>query len=50
HGALSLGVSADEIENGLSEKGGTVKFSYMLDSDTTSISRNTVNITVKPLN
>ncbi|MEG2500515.1 MAG: DUF1934 domain-containing protein [Oscillospiraceae bacterium] len=50
HGALSLGVSADEIENGLSETGGTVKFSYMLDFDTTSISRNTVNITVKPLN
>ncbi|MEG0179240.1 MAG: DUF1934 domain-containing protein [Oscillospiraceae bacterium] len=49
-GALSLGVSADEIVSELTENGGTVRFSYMLDTDTTALSRNTVNITVKPAN
>lgn len=48
HGSLSLGVAADEIESRLSDKGGTVRFSYLLDMDTASISRNTVKITVKP--
>lgn len=50
YGSLSLGVAADEIESRLSEKGGTVQFSYLLDVDTASISRNTVKITVKPAN
>lgn len=50
-GALSLGVSADEIEYNLTEeKGGTVNFSYMLDTDTVSLSKNSVKITVKPTN
>ena len=48
YGALSLGISADEIEHGLTEVGGTVRFSYMLDSETESISKNSVEITVKP--
>ena len=50
HGDLSLGVSEDEIDSHLSAEGGALRFSYMLDSDTTSISRNEVNITVKPTN
>ena len=48
YGSLSLGVAADEIESRLSDQGGTVRFSYLLDVDTASISRNTVKITVKP--
>ena len=48
YGSLSLGVAADEIESSLSDKGGTVRFSYLLDMDASSISRNTVKITVKP--
>ena len=47
-GALSLGVAADEIHSRLSEKGGRVRFSYMLDVDDASVSRNIVDITVKP--
>lgn len=49
-GALSLGVSADEIQSRLTEKGGSIRFSYMLDMDAESISRNLVKITVKPTN
>lgn len=48
YGSLSLGVAADEIESRLSDKGGTVRFSYLLDVDAAAISRNTVKITVKP--
>ena len=47
-GSLSLGVAADEIHSRLSEKGGRVRFSYMLDVDDASVSRNIVDITVKP--
>ncbi|MDD3430310.1 MAG: DUF1934 domain-containing protein [Oscillospiraceae bacterium] len=49
YGAVSLGVSADEISTNLTEKGGEVHFSYLLDMNTNSISRNIVNITVKPI-
>lgn len=49
HGALSLGVSADEIESRLTSKGGKLRFSYSLDVDTESLSRNIVDITVKPV-
>ena len=48
YGSLSLGVAADEIESRLSDKGGTVQFSYLLDMEASAISRNTVKITVKP--
>ena len=48
YGSVSLGVAADEIQSRLSDKGGTVRFSYLLDVDAASISRNTVKITVKP--
>lgn len=46
-GALSLGVSADEIESRLTPDGGNVRFSYLLDVDTESLSRNIVDITIK---
>ena len=46
-GALTLGVSADEIESKLTDQGGKIKFSYQLDVDAESISRNIVDITVR---
>ena len=50
YGAISLGVSADEIEHGLDENGGRLKFSYTLDSGAESfISRNLVDIKVDKL-
>ncbi len=49
-GALSLGVSADEIHAALSEHGGKVKLSYMLDVDASTLSKNIVDITVRPAN
>ena len=49
-GAVSLGVAADEIEPALTDRGGRLKFSYMLDSGNEAvISRNLVDITVSPL-
>lgn len=48
HGSLTLGVAADEINNRLDAEGGTLSFSYTLDSDQDVIlSRNLVTITVK---
>ncbi|NCC07260.1 MAG: DUF1934 domain-containing protein [Clostridia bacterium] len=49
-GALDLGIAADEIDMKLHDEGGRVKFSYLLDVDTQSVSRNIVDITVKPAN
>ncbi len=48
-GALTLGVSADDIKCELTNSGGKLKFSYLLDVDAQSISKNIVNITVKPV-
>ncbi len=49
-GAVSLGVSADEIHHHLSDAGGTIHFSYTLDSGSENfLSRNLVDITVKHL-
>lgn len=48
HGALSLGVAADEIHSALNKNGGRVRFSYLLDVDAAALSRNVVDITVKP--
>lgn len=50
YGSLSLGVSADEIDNRLTEHGGNITFSYMLDSGEAQISRNQVKITVQEAN
>ena len=47
YGVLSLGVSADEVDNRLTREGGNLTFSYTLDSGNTSLSRNTVKITVQ---
>ena len=47
-GALSLGVAADYICSKLGPQGGSVHFGYLLDMDTQSISRNLVEITVRP--
>ena len=49
-GSGSLGVAADVIEQRLDENGGSLKFSYTLDSGAESfISRNLVDITVDKL-
>lgn len=50
YGSISLGVAADVIEQRLDENGGSLKFSYTLDSGAESfISRNLVDITVDKL-
>ncbi len=49
-GALDLGIAADEIDMKLHDDGGRIKFSYLIDVDTQSVSRNIVDITVKPAN
>ena len=49
-GALDLGIAADEIDMNLHDDGGRLKFSYLIDVDTQSVSRNIVDITVKPAN
>lgn len=50
YGSVSLGVAADVIEQRLNENGGSLKFSYTLDSGAESfISRNLVDITVDKL-
>ena len=50
YGSVSLGVAADVIEQRLDENGGSLKFSYTLDSGAENfISRNLVDITVDKL-
>ncbi len=49
-GALTLGVAADEISTKLTNNGGIVQFSYMLDVDSERVSKNSVKITVKSVN
>ena len=50
YGAVSLGVAADEISHDLREDGGTLHFSYTLDSGNENFfSWNLVDITVKQL-
>lgn len=51
YGSMSMGVTADEIESRLTDKGGTVKFSYLLDDGSADvISKNTLEITVTHVN
>lgn len=51
YGSMTLGVTADEIECGLTEKGGTARFSYLLDADSAElVSRNALEITVSHVN
>lgn len=47
YGALSLGVAADEIENALGEHGGSLTFSYVLDTGDAHLSHNEVKIRVQ---
>ena len=50
-GSLTLGVTGDGIECGLTEKGGHATFSYLLDAeDARIISRNTLEMTVQHVN
>lgn len=46
-GSLSLGLTADEIDCELKEDGGRLRFSYLLDFGEETLSRNTVDITVR---
>ena len=51
-GSLTLGVTGDGIECGLTERGGTAKFSYLLDADDpiSVINRTTLEISVQKPN
>ena len=51
-GSLTLGVTGDGIECGLTEKGGTAKFTYLLDADDpiSVINRTTLEISVQKPN
>ena len=51
-GSLTLGVTGDGIECNLTEKGGTAKFSYLLDADDpiSVINRTTLEISVQKPN
>ena len=48
YGSFSLGISADNIANSLTDAGGDIEFTYLLDMNSTSVSKNTVKINVKP--
>ena len=51
YGSVTLGVTADGIECGLTPKGGTARFSYLLDGDvSTLISKNSLEVTVTHVN
>lgn len=51
YGSMTLGVTADEIECGLTEHGGSARFSYLLDTDNAgTMSRNALEITVDHIN
>ena len=46
-----LGVTADEIDCQLTEKGGTARFAYLLDADSAElVSRNRLEVTVTHVN
>ena len=51
YGSLTLGVTADEILCDLTEKGGTVRFAYLLDADSAEmVSRNRLEVTMTHVN
>lgn len=51
YGSMTLGVTADEIKCGLTEHGGSARFSYLLDTDNAgTMSRNALEITVDHIN
>ena len=48
---MTLGVTADEIVCDLTEKGGTARFSYLLDANSADlVSRNRLEVTVTHVN
>lgn len=47
HGAITMGIAADEIKAALSEAGGQLDFSYDLDINSSVFSRNQVKISVR---
>ena len=50
-GSMTLGVTADEIDCQLTEKGGTARFAYLLDADSAElVSRNRLEVTVTHVN
>ena len=51
YGSMTLGVTADEIVCGLTEKGGTARFAYLLDANSAElVSRNRLEVTVTHVN
>ena len=51
YGSMTLGVTADEIECGLTEKGGTARFGYLLDANSAElVSRDRLEVTVTHVN
>lgn len=51
YGSMTMGVTADEIACKLTEKGGTVAFSYLLDGGSADVlSKNALEITVTHIN
>lgn len=51
YGPLTMGVSADTIHTELTEKGGRVRFSYILDADSAGlVSKSTLDIRVAHIN
>lgn len=47
HGAFTMGIAADEIVADLTDRGGSLRFSYQLDINSNLFSKNTVDITVR---
>ena len=47
HGTITMGIAADEIVADLTDRGGSLHFSYNLDINANPFSKNTVNITVR---
>jgi uncharacterized beta-barrel protein YwiB (DUF1934 family) len=51
YGSITLGVTADEILSELTEKGGRVRFSYMLDADSAElVSKSSLDVSVTHIN
>ena len=51
YGSLTLGVTADEISSELNDKGGHVKFSYMLDANSADlVSKSSLDVSVTHIN
>ena len=51
YGSMTLGVTADEIHCQLTEKGGVVRFGYLLDANRADlVSRNRLEVTVTHVN